>query len=497
MILGKYLEKYWKKIFIYASIGIIAMSILIRIIMYIKCRSLWADEAAFAESIVSRNWLELLTPPLSNMQSAPVLYVIAVKAICSIFGYSEFSLRILSLFSFVSLLICETIFLKKAFNFNNYRIAFVVVMTALLPSYIWYSNELKPYMGDAFFVVLTILLYYFYIQDKIKLPTLTALCILILGFSSPSIFFIAGILFFEFLSAIVNKNKKQIFSIAVSGIVILAAFGLYYYWWMSPVSKGMKAWWWGLDTPGIIKILRIFNVKGNSDSTFVWFFVPFALLGIFSLCKLKNKIAYSVALSLFFTFLASSIGYWPLTGRLWLFLPAIVLIFTPIGIGFIHDKVNSKKIANIIEFCIFSTITIFLAINSVRYAGNKTYYPTQEINPLIYYVQKNIKEDEKLYVFPFAICAFNYKNGYNSAKIGNVAKDNIIYGENVNEWNESILGNELQSILENKKTYLIFSHYTVENIKIGNGLSVLRNYGTLTKIMDVYNTPLYYFERSE
>ena len=490
-------EKYREKIFTIASIVIVAMSIIVIIIMYIKCRSLWSDEAFFAKSFVTKNWLELLTPPLDHEQSAPVLYVIAVKAISSMFAYSESSLRIVSLFSFIGLLICVPIFLKKALNLDKFKIAFVVAMTALLPTYIWYSNEFKPYMGDALFAVLTILLYYFYTREKIKLPALIIFYILLVGFSSPAIFFIAGVLFFEFLSAIANKNKKQIFSVFMAGTVFLLVFFLYYYWWMLPVSSGMVKYWVAAKPFNPVKILTIFNTKGNSNSWFVWFFVPLALLGFFSLCKSKNKIACSVALSLFFAFLASAIGYWPMTGRLWLFLPAIVLFFAPVGIDLVHDKIKCKRITGTIEFSVFSVILIFLSVNCLGYTGDKMYYPTQEINPLIHYVRENIKEGEKLY-----ICnnnswyVFNYKNDYNATKIGNVTEDNVIYGINRREWNEAVLGNELQTILKNQKTYLIFTHYKTAGGKIDGGLAVLRNYGTLTEVINFHETLLYYFERA-
>ena len=390
-----------KNILIFASIAIVAMSVIVRIIMYIKCRSLWLDEASLAVSIVSRNWLELLATPLSGNQSAPVLYVVAVKAISSILGYSEGSLRIFSFFSFIGLLICETIFLKKIFNFNNYKIAFVVVMSALLPSYIWYSNELKPYMSDAFFVLLIILLYFYYTQGKIKLPTLTGLYILILGFSSPSVFFIGGTLLFEFISAILNKNKKQMLYIAVSGIIILVIFTLYYHWWLQPVSEYMKTYWDkdAMEKNIILRIAKIFSAI-NSGGVFVWGFVPFALLGIYSLCKSKNKIAFSMVLSLSFVFLASSIGMWPLNGRLWLFLPVIVFIFTPIGADIALNRAKNKKVMSAIGLSFLLVLTLCLSVNCLRYAKNKAYLRKEEINPLISYVQENIKDDEKLTVVP-------------------------------------------------------------------------------------------------
>jgi hypothetical protein len=489
------LDKHGKKIFICGSILIIAASVAVRIIMYIKCRSLWADEAALAESIANRDWFELLASPLSGNQSAPVLYVVAVKAACSVWGYSEFSLRILSLFAFIGFLICEAVFLKKAFNLNICQIASVVVISALLPTYIWYSNELKPYMGDAFFTVLTILLYLFHQQKKIKLPALTALYIIFTGFSSPAVFFIGGTLLCEFLIAAHNKDKKRILSIFASGTIIIAVFALYYIWWMAPVSEYMKLFWdkENSDIGTAKQMLYIFSgvSRRNSDSSFLWLFVPFALSGIYSSVKSKNKIAYSAALSLSFAILASLIGKWPLAGRLWLFLPAIVLIFTPIGFDFI---VKSNQAIRKTGLKVMSGIIIYLLANCLSYtAGDKMYLYKQEVNPLIAYVQKNIKNGETLYVYEGADNSVRFKNGYKAAKIGNVTADNIIYGKNREEWKQEILGDQLRSILENDKVYLIFQQYPAE---INTSLAVLQNYGTLTEIMNVYYTPLYYFEKS-
>ena len=490
-----FINKHGKRFFIFVSAGAVAIGMIIRIVMYIKCRSFWGDESALAASIVLRNLSELFVSPLLDNQSAPVLYVIAVKLISSILGYSEFSLRIFSFISLLGLLICEILLLKKAFNFDNFKIAVVVTMTVLSPNYIYYSNELKPYMGDAFFVVLALLLYYFYAQRKIRLPVLTALYILLLGFSTPVIFFIGGILFNEFIASILNKNKKQALFVVLSGSVILVVFGLYYYWWLSSVMDYMKSYW---GIPHIWQLNSLLSIGGDwYGALFIkCFVVPFAFLGIFFLIKSKNKIAFSVALSLLFVFLASLMGYWPMIDRLWLFMPVMILIFAPCGIDFIRHKIKSKDIVDTMEFFLFSVLIILLSVNCLKYTGDKMYKERQEVNPLIFYVQKNIKEDEKLYVYPGARRAFDFKNGYNSMKVGNAAKDNVIYGKDDNEyeWYESIVGNELRSILNNRKTYLLFQHY---EDGIDKGLSVLKNYGNLTKIMNVYNTPLYFFELDE
>jgi len=283
--------------------------------------------------------------------------------------------------------------------------------------------------------------------------------------------------------------------IAISGMVILVIFALYYHWWMQPVSEFMRIYWDkdAMEKNIILRIVKIFSAINSGGGVFVWGFVPFALLGIYSLCKSKNKIACSLALSLAFVFLASSIGMWPLNGRLWLFLPVIVFIFTPIGTDIALNKTKNKKVMSAIGFSFLLVLTSFLSVNCLMYAKHKAYFRKEEINPLISYVQENIKDDEKLYLYRMSIKAFRYKNGYNATKIGNAADSNIIYGKNREEWNTDVLGNEVQSILENKKNYLLFSHH-IKGIE--GGLFVLRKYGTLTEVMNVYDTPLYYFERN-
>jgi len=76
-------------------------------------------------------------------------------------------------------------------------------------------------------------------------------------------------------------------------------------------------------------------------------------------------------LSLLFAFIASALGYWPLIGRLWLFLPAIIFIFTPIGIDFIHDRI--KYISKTIIFSFFIVLIIYFSINLLGYIGKNLY----------------------------------------------------------------------------------------------------------------------------
>jgi hypothetical protein len=489
-----FLEKYGEKFYLYVTIGIVAMSVVVRIVMCVSCPSFWGDEADLAANIVPRNWFELLIPPLKYYQSAPIFYLFLEKAIGSLLGYSEFSLRLFSLLSFLGLLTCEMLFLKKIFNFNSYKVYFVLIMSALLPTYVWYSNELKPYMSDAFFVISAILLYFCYTQDKIKLPILITLCILFLGFSSPLIFFTGGILLSEFLVAVFKKNKKHILYIIISGIVVIVIFGLYYYWWFLPVSKFMETWWTGWQNQfGIMKKLQTFFSTFNSNSMYVWIFVPFSILGIYYLITCKNKVAYMVALSLGLAFFASIIGKWPLTGRLWLFLPAIIFIFTPIGFDFIQNKIRYRRFIHSMKLTLLSVLVVYLSVNCLTFLGNKMYLGGSDINALIFYIQEKIKDDEKLFVHRYNEAQVQFKIGYTTTKIGNVDNDNIIFGIDPYT-NENYREKELQSIIENAKIYLLMPNWRWN--EHDGTRALLQNYGTLTEVMNVNDTPLYYFEKT-
>jgi hypothetical protein len=491
--LRSFFECHGEKICVVVSAAIIATGIIVRVVMFAKCRSLWLDEALLAENIVSRNWSDLLASPLSNQQSAPVLYVVAVKAICSALGYSEISLRLFSLVSFIGLLIGELILLRKYLKFDDIKTVFVLTITAVLPAYVYFSNELKPYMGDAFFVILTILLYWLHTQKNLSLTRLTLFYLLILGFCSSSIFFVGGILATEFLIAAFARNKKDTLSALISGVLISAVFYLYFRWWMSPALDFMTEYWCEqrVKRSTVAAVTAIFSPGLISGSALVWLFVPFALRGVYLLIKRKDKVAYSVALSLLLAFLTSFMGKWPLIGRLWLFLPAIVLTFSLVGLEFVLK--GGKRVVDMAVFCLFSIITVYYSISCLEKVKDRMYLDRQEVNPLILYVKEHIKSDEKLYVYSPAQYALKYKNGYTTGRIGNSDRDNIIYGVTTEEWNDTSLGigTELDTIIKSGKAYLLFQHH---NTGINHGLTVLQKYGTVTEIMNYHDTPLLYFE---
>ena len=381
-------------------------------------------------------------------------------------------------------------------NQNNYDYFKSLCLEGLHKNY---GTDPDKSLFEVFSIVLVISLYFLYTWKKLPIIYLTIFYLLILGFCPPAVFFVGGILVVELFATAFAKNKKLFFSILIQTISIAAIFNLYYLLRKSFVSESLTNFLNNPDgkTKLVREVMNIFSstVTHDFDSTLIYAFVPLALLGIYSLIKQKNKVAHSVALSMLFAVLASSIGKWPLNPRLWMFLPAIVLLYSSVGFDFI-SKSNNIIIRRAV-FCLFFGITlnyVYYACAGLNIFKEGIYHDIEEVNPLIKFVKDNIKDDEILYVYNPTIPAFKFKNGYKSLRIGKSTRNNIIYGANREEWAKAELGPDLDSIIKSRKAYLLFSH---QWMGIDPGLSVLAQYGTVTLVKETYNTPLFYFEVNE
>jgi 4-amino-4-deoxy-L-arabinose transferase-like glycosyltransferase len=134
----------------------VAYAYALAIIQFLYARSFWCDEAAIALNIMKRDYLGLLNP-LDNLQGAPILYLWAVKTITMVFGTGEQSFRLLSLIFYLLAVPMMLKLLRRLFKTEMAVMAgltFFVLNSRLL----FYSGELKPYVGDIFWTLLLLLI---------------------------------------------------------------------------------------------------------------------------------------------------------------------------------------------------------------------------------------------------------------------------------------------------------------------------------------------------
>ena len=125
--------------------GALVTGALLRVLYYLGGRSLWIDEARLALNIASRSYAGLLRP-LDYDQAAPPLFLWGEKLATQVFGVNELALRILPLVAGIAALILLVPLLRRFLP--GWPGVLAVTSACLAPTLVFYSTEVKPYMGD-------------------------------------------------------------------------------------------------------------------------------------------------------------------------------------------------------------------------------------------------------------------------------------------------------------------------------------------------------------
>jgi 4-amino-4-deoxy-L-arabinose transferase-like glycosyltransferase len=124
---------------------LLAISVGIRFYQYLWDRSLWVDEAALANNILTRGFGELATT-LSDNQAAPLGFLYLERAVTLIGGPGEYSLRFVP---FVAGLVALLLFWDVARRLLSPSAALVGLgLFAVSPRIVYYAAEVKQYSTD-------------------------------------------------------------------------------------------------------------------------------------------------------------------------------------------------------------------------------------------------------------------------------------------------------------------------------------------------------------
>lgn len=477
-------------------ISIIVLGVFTSLKMLFVNRSLWVDEAMFSYSFSQRNIFNLISSPFELDQIAPVIYLYIIKIITIIFGNSEIILRVLSFISFGGVIYLSYFLSKKLFSFK-YPLApgaYISGMLVLLR----YSMEFKCYMFDSFCVLMVILFYYLYNNKKISLQWLTIICVALLLASNPTCFFIGGIFIYELLQALIKKDKRHFVHLTIASLVIVLSFILYYFLWLrnTATSAYMIDFWKNYNLK-FVTSFKDFAINNNIIKEYIgripvfsYFIVFLFLIDIIINVIIKKKkyhtiIVFGMLLALF----ACLIKMFPMKDRIWLFGYPIIIILSFDLLNYLFTK---DKLKNLIVISIYFLLILSNLLNNggIRYylKDDNVYLSGEEGNILIDYLNKNIKDDEKLYVYFSSMPLVKYKLGYNNYSIGGY-DNNIIFANGFYD-NDNYL-DDIDIVSKQEKCYLLFTHLVIERAeKLFNNL---QKNGYLELIYNPHNTPLYYY----
>ena len=382
---------------------LISIGIFLRLAHYFSNRSLWFDEALISLNIINRNIWGLLGH-LDYNQGAPAGFLIVEKLLTTLFGKSDYVLRLFPLICGISSLF---IFYRLAKIYLN-RIGALTALAlfAISEPLIYYSSEVKVYSGDVTATTL-LLLIAFSIEQKNKISFLQIALfsffgVLLFGFSIPSAFVFGSMAIGFLLKSILDKNWKLVKDILLcSSFWLLGAFLIY------------KVYLSGLAAERIR--LSLFPL------TFQWFYDLFVrlfeslqlyefgipqilfLIGLVSALKRKNILFFIFVFTICFMTLAFSINLYPVKNRFILFISPIVFLLVAEGITIILKRLSTNLSLSLVAIVLLFWNPVSSAIYHV--VNPQT---VQEIKPILRYIKEHSRKDDILYVYPNAQYAFKF-----------------------------------------------------------------------------------------
>lgn len=403
------------------AIGAAVVGVGLRVRMYLENRSLWLDPSMLALNVVNKDASELLGR-LDMNQAAPPGFLLAAKAVGSLFGYSEYSLYVLPcLFGIAAFLLFIRLSIAVLGPLSA-PLAFVPMATC--STAIFYCGEFRPQSADLFLTVLVLTVAYAVLTNEWKMPSIAAFVtvgIVAVWFSYAVVFVVAGTGFSLVLVALISGKPPSCRRITAAVAIVMLHFLLLYLLHIrpsigsdlyaansaafAPVVPTAKSqlWWWILAVTGYFHYPLGF--RG-------FIFVPLVglLTGVVvSLSSRKSApIAAVVGLPMVALFVASGLGMYPITtgnhevrARFVLFTVPITLLFVARGTSWLCGLAGKKTI--------FSWLIVaFLVLPSLvgGFAGPR--FRGQEMRPLTRHLLDNFQPGDTVYVFSGAVPAFRY-----------------------------------------------------------------------------------------
>lgn len=437
----------------------------------IETKNMWFDEV-YSWKLSQKSVTEIVSDTSGDIH--PPLYYIVLKYWTIIFTDSILSMRILSVIT--SLLSIFFIYKISKIVFNkNYLIVFVLLLYAVSPVNIFYSQEIRMLNLNLFLCLGSI--FYFLISLKDRSYKNLFLFVLFSVLAIYTHYFAFLILFTEFiilLLLVLTKTKK--FSETKKLYISIFLINLFYTPWypvfLQQVSKG-QPWRTVLTIKDSgINFLDYFKhlflsvyysfEPGYIDylATFITYFIlAFLLYSLFRFFNSKEKLGKDynyIILFFFIPLIIASIISFRQTILFSRYL-SILIPFLLITILFFSDKNLRKKF----------TVTLFIFLFSVSclgaYVNYRNEFKNNDYRKIISYIEENFTDGDQILTEPhFMGWSIEYyrKHSHSSLPLP------LIFG-----WNIDMQLDSLKNRNDLKNLWIIQDYSSLENEKYDSTFS--------------------------
>ena len=322
------------------TVALLLAGAALRLWQYLGNPALWLDELAAAHNVTTRPLPGLLIERLSDGQIAPPGFLVLSRALVVAFGPSEYVLRLVPLLCSLAALPVMARVARRVLAPTGAVLA--VALFSLSAGVAVFAADAKQYPCDVLVIlVLTDLgLGWLQAPTRRRLLTLVATGVVLVWFSQPAVFVLAGIGGALLLAGPAKERRTLLLPLVLWGV--MAALSLAYARSrMSPELASFMTWFWREGfmpwpprTPGDL-LWPLGAVRGVFDELldFPWptLYVALALIGGVSLTRRRRAEATLLLLPLCLTLAASMAHQFPFRVRVVLFVVPTLLLLVSEG----------------------------------------------------------------------------------------------------------------------------------------------------------------------
>ncbi|MBF9236501.1 glycosyltransferase family 39 protein [Hymenobacter sp. BT683] len=416
--------------------GLLGLGVFFRLFHFFNNRSFFIDELFLSVNLIKMNFRELATLPFEYEQKAPLGYLWAARFFVALFGQQEPALRLFSLLCGLGTLF---LFVPVARGFLRSWGA-VVAVGALALAYpaIYHAVEAKQYSAELLATVVALWLYLRF-QQAHSIAALVAWGLgggLLLWFSFPTIFVLAGIGVGLWCRALLLRDWQRCARLLIPGVLWGVSFGLVYYFfvanyqdsgWLAYFFKIKYAGYWPLLQPVaaakwlVLKTYAFFTHPlglllevDNSRHYFGlkhvlklgWLYVPLTGLGAYYCFRKSPQNFLVLGLPVVFTLLASAANQYPFHQRFTLFLAPIALLALAFGTQQLVGRFFPRQAA---FYGLLGLLLVPSLANSTRQVIDPdTFYNREYYREAMFFVNDRYRAGDAVYVYWNMRQAYDY-----------------------------------------------------------------------------------------
>jgi hypothetical protein len=169
--------------------ALVGVGVILRVRQFLFTRSLWLDEAWFANEVSASPLTDLLTQTQRYVD--PAGYVILTKLGVGLLGQTELAFRWIALAAGVASVVLSALLARRVFETLVGQATFTGLV-ALAPVLVYYSNEAQQYALDVLATVLLVWVFVSYEERRRGFASLVVVGVLLPWLSYSSIFVLFG-----------------------------------------------------------------------------------------------------------------------------------------------------------------------------------------------------------------------------------------------------------------------------------------------------------------